>query len=183
VTHVAAEVDAEPALAGGEELAEGLELVPGDGRHGHGVHVLDLGEDAGHELAVAGLARGEREAAVAGQHRGHAVVAGDRGVGVEGDLRVVVGVGVDDAGGHDGTFGVDLVGGRAPVEVGELGDAPVPHADVDPPARQAGAVDHIPVADDEVELGPLAHLAASPCAARVLGRRYRRIREASKRLV
>ena len=98
---VAGEIDAEPAFAAFQELREGLEFFPRDTAQCDGIHVFDGGEDALEERAIFGLGRGHREAAVAGDHRRHTMVAGHGGVRIEGDLRVVVRVDVDDSRGDD----------------------------------------------------------------------------------
>src|SRR5690606_18724408 len=73
------------------------------------------------------------------------------------ELRVVVGVGVDEARAHDQAVGVELLGGGL-VEAGGLlvavdhgGDAPAGHPDVAPAPRRAGAVDDRGPPDDEIE--------------------------------
>ena len=54
MAHVAGEVDTEASPAAVEELGEGVGLLPSDPAQGDGVHVLDLGEDAGEEAPVLG---------------------------------------------------------------------------------------------------------------------------------
>ena len=155
---VAGEIDAEPAFAALQELGEGLELLPRDPAERDGIHVLHRGEDAFEERAVFGLGRGHREAAIAGDDGRDPVKAGHRRVRVERDLRVVMGVHIDDSGSDDLPGGVDLAVGRdAARKVRQLHHAPVADGDVDPPARQTGAVDHHPAAHDEVVV--LGHFA------------------------
>src|SRR5690606_16933820 len=72
----------------------------------------------------------------------------------EGDLRVVMGVRIDDAGRDDQPGGVDLLFGGRVDEMSDAGDPAVADADIDSPARQAGAVDHHAVADDQVIIRP-----------------------------
>ena len=64
---------------------------------------------------------------------------------------------VDDARRDDQSLGVDRRVGACAIEPGERGDASGAHTDVDPPAREAGAVDDETAPDDEVEV---AHVPA-----------------------
>ena len=109
-------------LDGGEVLGEGLEVPRDAGGERRRVHVLDLLQRVGDELAVLGPGRGDGEPAVAGDDGGDAVEArrGERRVPEH--LGVVVGVDVDEAGGHDAAVGVD---GRVAIEVGADLDDPV----------------------------------------------------------
>ena len=113
-----------------EELGEALEAVDRDALEGAGVHALDPGEQLDEPRRVAGLQRRDREAAVAGDHGGDAVEAARRAVGLEGELRVVVRVRVDDARRHHLAGGVDHPGALARVDEADGGDAPVADADV-----------------------------------------------------
>ena len=140
----------ELAFAAFHKAGEIAAIVPGDAVHRDRVHILDPGKDALQEVAVLGLHGGDREAAIAGDDRGHAVEARHGRIGVEGDLRVVMGVGVDDAGRHDHALGVDLFLGGMAFEMGQFGDLAVLDADIDPAARQACPVNHIAVADDQI---------------------------------
>ena len=70
-------------------------------------------------------------------------------VGLEGELRVVVGVGVDDAGRDHQAVGVELAGAAA-LDEADLDDPAVLDRHVGPPPGQAGAVDDDPVADHQV---------------------------------
>ena len=117
-----------------------------------GVHALDAGEQLDEPVAVAGPQRRDGEPAVAGDHRRDAVEAARRGVRLERELRVVVGVRVDDAGGHHLPVGVDLAGAGLLHEA-DLGDAAVLDGDVGPPPRQPRAVHHDAVADHQIEGG------------------------------
>ena len=65
------------------------------------------------------------------------------------DLRVHVGVAVDEAGGDDQAVGVDDLA-RALADAPDGGDAAVAHGDVGAMARQAGAVDQHAVLDQQV---------------------------------
>src|SRR5690606_19016987 len=105
---VAGEVEPDaPAPDRVEVLGEGG-AVPG---HAGGqrleVHVLDVLQRAGAQLAVLGPGRGDREAAVPGDHGGDAVEARRRQAGIPEHLGVVVGVDVDEAGRHHAPGGVE----------------------------------------------------------------------------
>ena len=89
--------------------------------------------------------RRDGEAAVAAEHRGHAVQRRRAGRRVPGELGVVVGVEVDEAGRHHQAGGVDL--GRAGLELVDRDDAAVAHGDVADRTGRAGAVDHEAAAD------------------------------------
>ena len=67
------------------------------------------------------------------------------------ELRVVVGVDVDESGCHEQTVGVDHPRG-ALVEPTDRGDPPVADRDVGGARRRARAVDDRPAADQEVKL-------------------------------
>jgi len=95
--------------------------------------------------------RGERHPAVPHDHRRHAVPARRRHEGVPPDLRVEVGVEVDEPGRDEPPVGVDRASGRARVAgLGDGGDAVAVDRDVGASARRAGTVDDRPVGDDEV---------------------------------
>ncbi len=100
------EVSLEPA----EVLAE-AGPVPGQTvlQGGEG-HALDLGHHPTDVVVVLGLDGGQGEAAVPADHRGHPVEIGRGGGGVPEQLGVVVGVGVDDAGGHHQALGIEFGG-------------------------------------------------------------------------
>ena len=71
-------------------------------------------------------------------------------MGLERELGVVVGVGVDDARGHVQTVGVDHLVGVGGVDEADLGDPSVLHGDVTAPAGQAAPVDHDAAHDGQV---------------------------------
>src|SRR2546430_17659462 len=73
------------------------------------------------------------------------------GVGVEGELGVVVGVHVDDARHDDETVGVDRLARAG--EPADVGDQTERDADVGDAAGQARAVHHPAALDDRVEHG------------------------------
>jgi hypothetical protein len=72
-------------------------------------HAFDLGEIAHDEFAVRRPARRDREAAVADDGGGHAQRRGRAQGAVPGDLRVVVGVVVDDAGHQRQAVRIDVL--------------------------------------------------------------------------
>ena len=78
-------------------------------------HALDVGEVAQREVAIVGPARGDREAAVADDDRGHAERGGRRGERVPGELGVVVRVDVHDAGRQREAARVHALAGGAEV--------------------------------------------------------------------
>ena len=147
--HVAGQVHPQPALPTRQELREGLER-PVDAVECLGGHPLDLGEQPGEEGPVLEPGRCHRESAVSSEHGGHPVEAGRRGVGVPGDLGVVVGVGVDDARGYHLAGGVELLVCAVLGQIAHRRHAAVHHADIGPPARVPGPVHEYAVPDDEL---------------------------------
>ncbi len=95
-------------------LAEALEAPVDAGAQRVDRHAFDLGEVPHRDLAIGGPARRDREAAVADHRRRHAERGRGRECRIPGDLRVEVGVAVDDAGhqrepvGGDRPRGVDV---------------------------------------------------------------------------
>jgi hypothetical protein len=116
-----------------------------EGRAGDVLHALhELDED----LVVVGPHGGEPDPAVAGHHGGDAVPRRRRHPLVPRRLAVVVRVHVDEAGGEDGTVGVD---GAAPgPDVADCDDAVAVHRHVGGAGWRAGAVDHRGSADHQV---------------------------------
>jgi hypothetical protein len=87
VPDVDADVDAEALV---EDVQQRREAVPVPRQpllEHRRRHALDLREELHHPLAVAGLARGDRVAAVTGDDRRDAVVAGRRRMALERHLR------------------------------------------------------------------------------------------------
>ena len=119
---------------------------------------------------VRGLARGQRESAVAHDHGGHTVPARAGADPVPRHLRVHVGVTVDEAGRDDQPVGVDGALGRRP-DATDLDDAAAPDADVAAIARGARAVDDRPAANQQIEKGRPLLDRQDPARA---GRRHRR---------
>ena len=118
--------------------------------HRLGRDVLDRGQAAREPLAVLGLAGRQREAAVAHHHGGDAVPARAAAERVPGDLRVHVGVAVDEAGRDDQPLGVDLALGRL-ADAADLDDPAVLDADIGADSAAARSVDDGAVFDQEVE--------------------------------
>src|SRR5207247_11184915 len=114
-------------------------------------HPLDPGEELDQPVVVLARAGRDRVAAVAGDDRGDAVEAGGGGVGVEGELGIVVGVHVDDARHDDEAVGVDRLARAG--EAADGGDQAERDPDVGGAAGQARAVHHPAALDDGVEHG------------------------------
>ena len=131
-----------------EVLGERLEL-PRDARgQRRGVHVLDVLERAHDHVVVLGAGRRDREAAVAGDHGGDAVVRRRPQRRIPEHLRVVVRVDVDEAGRDRAARRVEL---RLAAQVrADLADHAVRDRDVGDAAGRAGAVEDGSAADDEV---------------------------------
>ena len=142
-------VDPEPCLEEAEERREGVPLPREPVAQHARRHALDLREETAQPVVVLARAGGDRVAAVARYHRRDAVEAGRGGVGVEGELRVVVGVHVDDAR-HDHEA-VAVEGLPRARESPDVGDQPEPDADVGSAHGQPRAVHHRAALDDQVE--------------------------------
>ncbi len=104
-----------------------------------------------------GMAGRDREAAVADHHGGHAEGGRGRGVRIPGELRVVVGVQVHDAGGQDQTLRVDARAGGAKIGaaavVADGRDAPVRDREAAVARASAETIDETGVVDDEIVHG------------------------------
>ena len=112
--------------------------------------LLDDLEAAQQVLVPAGRAGRHPEAAHAAQDGCDPVVAGGRRGGAPAELGVQMGMGIDDAGNHEATRGVDLLGGGGVVEPADLGDPPAREGHVGGERRHPGAVDQRPAPDHEV---------------------------------
>jgi hypothetical protein len=123
-----------------EELREGLPAPLDAGLHGGATDVLGAFEVAHHQVGFLGAARRQGETAIAHHHRRDALVAGAGAVRVPEDLRVHVGVAVDETGRHDMTLGVDRLF-RAAAEPADLDDLAVLHTDIAAIARQPRTID------------------------------------------
>ena len=136
-----------------EVVGEGLPLAP---RHPVGERGAGDVLDAFHhvdELLVVGRAHGrEADAAVAEHDRRDAVGGRRLERVVPGDLAVVVGVEVEEAGRDEGAVGVDLAAGGL-VDLADGDDAAVADADVAGERVGAGAVDDRSAADHGVKHG------------------------------
>ena len=112
--------------------------------------VLDRLHGGGQQLRLAGTHRREGHAAVAHDHRGHSVPA-RRGHGrVPTDLRVQVGVQVDEPGGDQPTVRVDHPSGAARVDVADRGDAVTVDRHIGASGRCARAVDDRAAPDHQI---------------------------------
>ena len=124
--------------------------APGQaGQDGVARNVLDGLHHAGQQFAVTRLAGRERHAAVAQQRGGHAVPADRCAVGVPADLRVEMGVDVDEAGRHGRALRVDLAVSPA-VDLAHRGDDAVFDAQIAGAAFTAAAVNDGSTANHEV---------------------------------
>ena len=97
----------------GERLEAPVDALV-EGLHRHALDVLERAHD---RVAVLGPGRRDREAAVAHHHAGDAVPARRREVAVPEDLRVVVGVDVDEAGREHEAVEVDHLGAGVGLEL------------------------------------------------------------------
>ena len=93
----------------------------------------------------------DADAAVAGDHRGHALRDLEAHVGLRQQRLVVVRVRVDEAGRHDASAGLDRLACRVAGEIADRGDAAADDADIGVEAGRARAVDDGAAADEEVE--------------------------------
>ncbi len=101
-----------------------------------------------------GLERRERQRAVARDHRRDAVLEGGPGEAVPGELCIVVGMRVDEAGGHDLACRVHDLARLAEGLAGrsaDRGDAAILDREVARKARPTRAVADPAVLDDEVQ--------------------------------
>ena len=98
---------AEVAVEAGQVFGEGIPLAVDSGLEGRQRHALDPGHHAPRVVAVARRQRSEGEAAVAGDDGGDPVQVRRRCRRVPQDLRVVVGVRIDEPRAHHVAAGVD----------------------------------------------------------------------------
>ncbi len=135
-----------------EILGEGLEgpCLTETGAQRVERHPLDALERAQDQIAVLGAGGRDAEAAVPHHHARHAVPGRDREHAIPEDLRVVVGVDVDEARRDDAPAGVEG-GGRRALHVAGRGDASVADAEVALGAGGAGAVDERAAANEQIE--------------------------------
>ena len=151
-----ARVDRDAAVQVAEPLPEGGP-VPGEAGAQRGErHAFDPRHHPGDVVGVLRRQRRQREPAIAAQHRRHAVQRGRARIGVPEELGVVVGVQVNEAGGHEHAAGVDHAGLAAHGAAGVGPDRDDPLAldhHVGAGRRRAGAVDHAPAADGHRHAG------------------------------
>jgi hypothetical protein len=134
-----------------EEFGEGFPAPLDAGLHGGAADVLGPFEVAEHHVGFALAAWRQGESAIAHDHAGHALKAGAGADRIPEDLRVHVGVHVDEARRHDMALGVQRLGRRRAVEAADLGDLAILHADIAAITWQSGPIDDHAVLDDEVE--------------------------------
>ena len=133
-----------------EILREALEAPVDAGAQRVERHALDMGEVAHGEVAVGRLAGRDGEAAIAQDRRGDAQRRRRIDEGVPGDLRVVVGVAVDDARGQREPVGLHGLPGGAQSGA-DRGDFAVLDAEVALDRLGARTVVDFRVLDDQVE--------------------------------
>nr|WP_262402566.1 hypothetical protein [Actinomadura sp. CNU-125] len=140
---------------GGKVVGVGLEAPVDALVEGLQRHALDVLQGADDDVAVLGAGGRDAEAAVAHDDAGHAVPAGRGEVAVPEDLRVVVGVDVDEAGRERQAVQVDDLGARARRQLAgcaDGGDAVGLDGDVVRDGRAAGAVHQRGAAQQQVHL-------------------------------
>jgi hypothetical protein len=149
-----------------EEFRKRLPAPFDAGAHGLAAQVLRTLEIAEHQVGLALAAGRQRESAVPHHDGGDAVIAGAGADRIPEHLGVHVGVAVDEAGRHHMALGVDGLARRRRDAPDERDLARL-DADVGAIGRQAGAVDHHAVLDQEV----VAHRSRPRCQAVMLARR------------
>ena len=113
-------------------------------------HALDTGEHVHEILAAIVGERGNAETAVAANDRGHPVDGRGCQSAVPEYLGVVVGVYVNEAGGHDQSVGIDGPG-RAVIHLTDRDHPPAGDTDIGAFAGHARAIDHRAPAYYEIE--------------------------------
>ena len=132
-----------------EEFGEALP-IPGDPTLQYlEWNSLDIDEIAGRDVARLGPARRDAYAAIAHDHRGHAVPQRRRDRRVPADLRVIMGVRVDKAGRDDAAGRIDDLA-CAVLHLADLGDLAVRDRDIGLTPRRPRAVDHRSVLDQQI---------------------------------
>ena len=151
--HLRREIDvAAPGRQGVEIVGEALPVPRHAFAHHQLGNVLDAFHDLHQRVAVGGPAGREADAAVAHQHRRHAMAGGGREPLVPGRLPVIVGVDVDEARCHREPLGVDLLAAGA-WDAADGGDLAILHRDIGRARFAAGPVKHGAVAHHQIELG------------------------------
>ena len=169
--HQGADVDAEAlAVQAVHVFGEGLPIPAHSQAHGLQGYGLNAVHHPHIEIAVCGPGRGESETALPHGQGRNAEPAGQGCVGIPVQLRVVVGMQVHGAGGHDAVAGVQLFGAGGVDAPADHGDAAVLDAHVGADAGQPGAVDYGSTANYQIKLrhiitscGGLLH-SLMPCA-------------------
>ena len=110
---------------------------------------LDPRQQADEEVAVLGARRCQRNPAIAGDHCRHSVKRRGRKRPVPQQLRVIMGVDVNEAGRDHPPLRVDLAP-RGPVDLTDERNTPFADRDIAAARRSAGSVDQQAVADDQV---------------------------------
>ena len=134
-----------------EVLPEALPVPVDPGFERDERHALHLRHHPTRVVGVARLQRGQREPAVAAEHRGHSVERRRCRVAIPVQLRVVVRVDVDEPGRDDEPRGVEGLRGQLARELADPDDAAVLHGDVGAPRRRAQAVDDESAGDEVIE--------------------------------
>jgi hypothetical protein len=143
-----ADIDAEPLVEMIHVLRDRLPVEIDRLQHRHRDR-FDIGEELGEPLLGAAPDRRQAQRAIAENDRRRAVLGRERAQRVPGDLRVVMAVVVDKAGGDRAAVGIDdLVGGAG--ELADLGDLAVLDPDIAAERRHARPVDNEPVLDQQI---------------------------------
>jgi hypothetical protein len=138
-----------PALQGVEILGEGLPLPVNPGAQRFRGHAFDVEQHAHQQLAIRRAAGRDAEAAVAHDHRGHAVPARGRQSTIPRHLAIVVRVQIDEPGGQREPAGIDRPPGRT-VHFADLDDTSIVHRHVAAPGRRTAAITDVRTADDHI---------------------------------
>ena len=120
----------------------------------HGVEGNGLGARHGEHRPVAPFRHHRRkaEAAVAEDHGGDPVPAGDGAVGIPLNLCVVVGVQIDEPRRDDQPIGIDNPFGSAFDATADMGNPPILDPKIAAIARHPSAIDNRPALDAHIEL-------------------------------
>ena len=153
VRHLGGDVEgARDAVERVEVLADGLPVPPDRLAQGRAGDALDALHQADEPVVAVGRGGREADAAVAHDHGGDAVPDRRREQRVPGDLPVVVGVHVDEAGRDREAGGVELLA-TGLVDGADRGDAAVVDGDVGRRRATTPAVDHGSVPDHQIVHG------------------------------
>ena len=149
-------IDGDPAVEAVEPVAERCPAPVEAGPQRVQRHPLHPREHPGQVVLLVGCRGRQREAAVAAEDRGDAVLDRRARGRVPEQLCVVVGVQVDEARRQRLPLGVNGFRGRV-IDVTDGDDPPVADADVAVAGGHAGAVDDFGIADEQVEHEGLLH--------------------------